>query len=63
MLDYLEAAGLEFERVAPAEWVERMDRSEEDLEQNPSRGMLEMWRGAVSPDPLCVLGSPAELSA
>lgn len=57
MLDHLEAAGLEFARVPPAEWVERMDRSEEDLEKNPSRGMLEMWRGAVSPDQLSALSA------
>lgn len=48
MLDDLQAAGMKFDRVESSAWVQKMEQSEEDLEKNPSRGMLGMWRQAVS---------------
>lgn len=55
VLDGLEKAGLEFDRVPPVEWLDRMDKTTDDPEIDPTRGMLHMWRAAVSLDPRIVV--------
>ncbi|WWD19982.1 hypothetical protein CI109_104455 [Kwoniella shandongensis] len=50
VLDGLDSAGLQFERVPPVEWLKRIEASDEDLEQNPSRKMLSMWQAAYRKD-------------
>lgn len=48
LLDNLQAAGLSFDRVSPSKWLERVEASSEDTEENPSIQMLSMWQAAVS---------------
>ncbi|KAJ8082482.1 putative NRPS-like protein biosynthetic cluster [Marasmius tenuissimus] len=50
LLDGLEEAGVTFERVDPKEWVERLSRSEQDLEKNPTVKLVGFFRNRwVSP--------------
>nr|XP_019007008.1 uncharacterized protein I203_00603 [Kwoniella mangroviensis CBS 8507]OCF70469.1 hypothetical protein I203_00603 [Kwoniella mangroviensis CBS 8507] len=46
ILDGLEAAGLSFQRVSPAEWLNKVEASTDDPETNPSKQMLHMWKAA-----------------
>ena len=48
ILDALEASGLKFDRVAPQDWVKRVENSSDDVVENPSRKMLFLWQRAVS---------------
>jgi len=44
LLDGLEEAGVTFERVDPREWVERLSKSEQDLEKNPTVKLVGFFR-------------------
>ncbi|WWC93869.1 hypothetical protein V866_000705 [Kwoniella sp. B9012] len=46
ILDGLEAAGLSFQKVSPAEWLNQVEASSDDPETNPSKQMLHMWKAA-----------------
>ncbi|WWD02658.1 hypothetical protein V865_000698 [Kwoniella europaea PYCC6329] len=46
ILDGLEAAGLSFQRVSPADWLNRVEASSDDPETNPNKQMLHMWKAA-----------------
>lgn len=45
-LPLLRDAGMEFETVGYQEWLEKLRRSEVDVERNPSRKLLEFWKTA-----------------
>ncbi|KAL0568452.1 hypothetical protein V5O48_013531 [Marasmius crinis-equi] len=50
LMDGLEEAGIKFERVEPKEWVERLSRSDQDLEKNPTIKLVGFFRNRwVSP--------------
>lgn len=48
VLTGLHDAGVEFETVGAEEWLDRVDASIEADENDPSTGMISMWRAAVS---------------
>lgn len=48
VLTGLKDAGLEFDTIEPDQWLERVDASIRADEQDPSAGMIAMWREAVS---------------
>ncbi|KIK50782.1 hypothetical protein GYMLUDRAFT_51012 [Collybiopsis luxurians FD-317 M1] len=48
ILDSLEEAGLKFERLGPMEWVERLGRSDQDGERNPTVKLLPFFRTRYS---------------
>ena len=48
--DWLEAlrrAGLKFDIVSPAIWLDKLAASEEDVDVNPSRKLLDLWQRNV----------------
>nr|XP_018263413.1 uncharacterized protein I303_04907 [Kwoniella dejecticola CBS 10117]OBR85571.1 hypothetical protein I303_04907 [Kwoniella dejecticola CBS 10117] len=46
VLDALKAAGLSFKRLETVEWLRRVEASTDDLEENPSKQMLDLWKTA-----------------
>lgn len=46
-LDALTRSGLKIEVVAPPEWLEKLAASEEDVDINPSRKLLDLWQRNV----------------
>lgn len=49
LLKLLGAAGLEFRTLPPAEWLALLEDSEEDVDVNPTRKLLEFYRDQVKP--------------
>ena len=48
VLDGLQAAGMIFDRVSQAVWLDKVEASPDDPVMNPSKQMLSMWKAAVS---------------
>ncbi|WVW83561.1 hypothetical protein I302_105582 [Kwoniella bestiolae CBS 10118] len=46
ILDGLEAAELSFKRLSPQEWLKKVEATSDDVEDNPSKQMLHMWKAA-----------------
>lgn len=64
VLPALKAAGLRFDIVSPAKWVDLLDKSAEGP-GNPTRKLLQFFQGAsllARPDSLLLLPSPADAS-
>lgn len=49
-LQALREAGLNFEVVGWEEWLQRLERSEGDVEKNPSRKLLDFWKNQTRGD-------------
>jgi hypothetical protein len=58
----LSAAGMRYEATSPAKWVAKVEESVATREDDPSSGMLPMWKNAVGPRLLFALRSAHESS-
>ncbi|WRT66055.1 uncharacterized protein IL334_003007 [Kwoniella shivajii] len=46
ILRLLEASNLPFQRVSPETWLQKVEETSDNLQDNPSKGMLQMWKAA-----------------
>jgi hypothetical protein len=51
ILDGLRCGGLAFETVPPAEWLDRLERSDPDVGANPAYKLLEFYKGRIGKEP------------
>ncbi|WVR04200.1 hypothetical protein IAU60_001200 [Kwoniella sp. DSM 27419] len=51
ILDGLQSSGMDFQRVPPRVWLDKVRATSDDPEENPSKGMLSMWQAAYGVEP------------
>lgn len=47
VLDGISASGINYERLPPVKWLDRVSQSLKESEEDPSGQMLSMWQTAV----------------
>lgn len=53
ILEYLHAAGLQFNAVESKEWLRKLEAINKSADEVPSLGLLDLWKSAVSSTTVC----------